>query len=282
VQARTPARRRPQRPPVRAPVLGQPSAPGRGSPIPTEVARPISSSFGVDLSPVRVHQGGSAATAASALRARAVAYGSDILLGAGERATDLGVMAHEVAHVVQQRGAARVQRLTQAGGDRFEHEARRAAAAVLRRERFQVRERTPPTVQRLGISDALDYFADKANLIPGFRMFTIVLGVNPVNMSRVDRSGANIMRALIEFIPGGGLIVQALDNHGVFERVAGWVEQQISGLGHDRPRHQDAIDPVPRLAGAGATSSTSAACGSARSGSSPSRSAASSTSRAAW
>ncbi len=58
-------------------------------------------------------------------------------------------------------------------------------------------------MQRLGVGDALDYFADKANLIPGFRMFTIVLGVNPINMSRVERSAANILRAVVEFIPGG-------------------------------------------------------------------------------
>src|SRR5205807_3247631 len=34
----------------------------------------------------------------------------------------------------------------------------------------------------------------------------------------VERSGANILRALIEFIPGGHLIVEALNNHGVFEK----------------------------------------------------------------
>ena len=59
-------------------------------------------------------------------------------------------------------------------------------------------------MQRLGLSDALDYFADKANLIPGFRMFTVVLGVNPINMSRVERSAANVLRAVVELIPGGG------------------------------------------------------------------------------
>jgi hypothetical protein len=47
----------------------------------------------------------------------------------------------------------------------------------------------------------------------------------------VDRSAANILRALVEFIPGGGLIVQALENNGVFEKVGNWVEQQIRTLG---------------------------------------------------
>jgi hypothetical protein len=30
-------------------------------------------------------------------------------------------------------------------------------------------------VQRLGIGDALNYFAEHANNLPGFRMFTLVL-----------------------------------------------------------------------------------------------------------
>ena len=46
---------------------------------------------------------------------------------------------------------------------------RRAAAAAQRSVDATVRERSAPQVQRLGISDALDYFADKANIIPGFR-----------------------------------------------------------------------------------------------------------------
>ncbi len=86
-------------------------------------------------------------------------------------------------------------------------------------------------IRRFGIDTVLDFLADKANLIPGFRMFTIILGVNPVNMSSVDRSAANILRAVVELMPGGGLIVQALDKYGVFEKAGGWVSQQIDSLG---------------------------------------------------
>lgn len=62
-------------------------------------------------------------------------------------------------------------------------------------------------------------------------MFTIILGVNPVNMNKVERSAANILRAVIELLPGGALITQALDNHGIIEKVAAWKEQQINTLG---------------------------------------------------
>lgn len=115
--------------------------------------------------------------------------------------------------------------------DRYEREADHAAAAVGRGETFAVRERVEsPRVQRWGISDALNYFADAANNIPGYRMFTIVLGVNPINMQQVDRTPANILRAIVEFIPGGGLITQALDKYGILDRVGNWVQQQLNTL----------------------------------------------------
>jgi hypothetical protein len=220
-----------------------PLAPVGGEPLPPAVAESAQRSFGQDFSAVRVHSGGEAARMAAAVGARAFTVGRDIFLGARERASDHALIAHELVHVVQQRGATTLlQRFTARDGDGLEREAQAASAAAARGERVSVSGRTSPRVQRLGISDALDYFADKANLIPGFRMFTIVLGVNPVNMSRVERSAANIMRAIVEFIPGGGLVTRALDAYGIFDRVGAWVEQQIRTLGMVGGAIREAID----------------------------------------
>ena len=76
----------------------------------------------------------------------------------------------------------------------------------------------------------LDWIADHANDVPGFRMLTIILGVNPINMAPVDRSAANVLRAIIEFLPGGALITQALDNAGILEKAGAWVSDQLSTL----------------------------------------------------
>jgi hypothetical protein len=58
--------------------------------------------LGVDLSGVRVHSGpGAAARVGEHEDARAYADGNDIFLGEDERADDLDLMAHEVAHVAQ-------------------------------------------------------------------------------------------------------------------------------------------------------------------------------------
>ncbi len=94
----------------------------------------------------------------------------------------------------------------------------------------RVAQKASPSIQRLGVSDVLDWIADHANDIPGWRMLTIILGVNPINMSPVDRSPANVMRAIIEFLPGGALITQALDNAGVFDKVGAWVSEQLATL----------------------------------------------------
>ena len=123
--------------------------------------------------------------------------------------------------------------------NRYENEANRAANAAFRGDRYPVVERTGSLQLQpfLGIDfdviakTALDFIAPKANAIAGFRMFTIVLGVNPINMSAVDRSPANILRALIELLPGGVLIGQALDNYGIIDKVGAFVADQIKALG---------------------------------------------------
>jgi hypothetical protein len=208
------------------------SSGGRGSPIPPPVRGRLERSFRVGLGSVRVHTDANANSATRSLAARAFTVGSNIFLGRGESPADLSLMAHETAHVVQQQGGMAVQRSASGQSGPYEHEAQQASAAVARGETFTVRERTGRSLlQRLGVKDVLDYFADKANIIPGFRMFTIILGVNPINMSSVDRSAANILRAVVEFIPGGALITQALDNYGIFEKAGKWVEEQIRTLG---------------------------------------------------
>jgi hypothetical protein len=224
--------------PTAVPAIG-----GGGDPLPGPVRLQLEKSLRVDLRAVRVHTDAHAHELAKSLSARAVTYGNHIFLGEGEQPTDIALVGHEVAHVVQQRAAPRLQAWNRSHTDSYEREAHQTADAVARRQQFTVHERTTgPRVQRLGISDVLDYFADKANIIPGFRMFTIILGVNPINMSSVDRSAANILRALIEFIPGGGLVTQALDNYGIFDKIGAWIEQQVAALGMVGSSFRQAID----------------------------------------
>lgn len=83
-------------------VLGAPGQPLEGS-----VRSSLEADFGADFREVRVHADGPAATAAQDLRARACAVGNHIVFDAAEYAprTAAGrqLLAHELAHVVQQR-----------------------------------------------------------------------------------------------------------------------------------------------------------------------------------
>lgn len=212
---------------------GSTNAAGGGEPMHAGTQGILESSYRASLYSVRVHSDAHGQDLAQSLSARAVTYGNHIFLGPGERQTDLRLMAHETAHVLQQRAAPVVHLWAPGeGSNSYEHEAHQAADAVMRHESFNVQQRTAePQAQRLGLSDALNYFADKANLIPGFRMFTIVIGMNPINGASVDRSPGNIIRAIVEFLPGGGFVVQALESSGVFDKVGNWVAGQLRSLG---------------------------------------------------
>src|ERR671917_425002 len=82
---------------------------GSGRPLERSVAETLGSGMGTSVDEVRVHTGEGAAALARAVSARAFTVGSDIYFGRGEYrpGTPGGneLIAHEVAHTIQQRGA---------------------------------------------------------------------------------------------------------------------------------------------------------------------------------
>ncbi|WP_310461396.1 DUF4157 domain-containing protein [Sphaerotilus sp.] len=197
-----------------------------GQPLPRRLRRDMEPRFQADFSNVRVHTGDEAARASRRLNAAAFTSGRDVFFGRGRFQPDAPagreLIAHELTHTIQQ-GA--------------------ATQTVHRSVDTSVRERAQPqTVHRLGIQDALDFFADKAAWIPGFSMLALLLGFNPVSLRAVPRTAANLLRAMIQLIPGGPLITQALDNHGIVDKVANWAEGQLSALGDIGSAIRQSID----------------------------------------
>jgi len=189
---------------------------GAGAPLPTGVRKFMEPRFGADFNRVRIHTGEQAARLSRQVSAQAFTVGNQLFFGKDQFQPDTPqgqqLIAHELTHTLQQ-------------GATVQH-----GAPVQRTEDVTVAQQSPPHVQRFGIGNVLGHVADAASALPGFRMLTLVLGVNPINMRRVDRSAANILRALVEFIPGGVLITRALDKYEVFPRVASWVERQLRTL----------------------------------------------------
>lgn len=100
---------------------------GRGEALPHRDR--IQSAFGHhDVSGIRAHVGGEAATASATLGARAFAAGNRV--GFAEQ-PDLHTAAHEAAHVVQQRGGVQLKNELDAPGDDYEQHADRVADAVV-------------------------------------------------------------------------------------------------------------------------------------------------------
>jgi len=124
------------------------AAPGRetlaqregGQPLPEGPRRKYETTFGVSLGDVRVHTGAYAATLANSVNARAFAQGNDIYFNEGinpQDAKNEKLLAHEIAHTVQQRGASNTNSdklATTQPGDSAERDAEAAAERAARGE----------------------------------------------------------------------------------------------------------------------------------------------------
>jgi len=89
----------------------------------------IQRSFGRhDISSIQAHVGADAAASAGAIGADAYASGNHVVLGRG---TDLFTVAHEAAHIVQQRGGVHLKGGVGAAGDAYEQHADAVAALVV-------------------------------------------------------------------------------------------------------------------------------------------------------
>jgi hypothetical protein len=84
-----------------------------------------------DLSTVQAHTGPEAAASAGAMGAQAYATGNHVVLGAS---TDLHTVAHEAAHVVQQRSGVQLKGGIGESGDAYERNADEVADRVVRGE----------------------------------------------------------------------------------------------------------------------------------------------------
>jgi hypothetical protein len=108
--------------------------------------------FARDFSHVRVHTGPKAAASADAVNALAYTVGSHIVLGGRQgvagREDGVHVLAHELAHVVQQDGLAATAPLRVDDSATAESEADRVASHVVNGRRFDVTSRVPRSLRR--------------------------------------------------------------------------------------------------------------------------------------
>jgi len=187
---------------------------GAGSLLPAPVRTSMERRFGANFGGVRVHTGDGAARQSAALNAHAFTIGPNIYFGRDKfqphSAGGQELLAHELTHTIQQ-GAA-------------------SQSPTVRRSATEVSQTPATPVQRSSIFDIpspRQFFAKQARNIPGFTLLTVAVGYNPITNEHVDRSAGNILRGAIEMIPGGAIITDALNAHGVFDRVSQWAQTQF-------------------------------------------------------
>jgi hypothetical protein len=185
---------------------------GGGSSLPGGVRSAFEPRLGLDLSDVRVHTGPEAATAASALGARAFTVGQDIFFGAGQyqpsSAAGQHLIAHEVTHTIQQKpAAARLARLLPAGR----------------------------TAQRVSLSDLPDSVINKLRTwlttdFPPWDLITLIVGWDPFKGAPVKGATRDWIHAAIKLVPDGESLFDKLDKEGKVEAIAAWWDAEVAKL----------------------------------------------------
>jgi hypothetical protein len=182
-------------------------SPGAGQPMAPGVRRRIEPHVGADLSGVRVHSGARAGQAAASLGARAFTHRQHIFLGRQESSSDVQLMAHEATHVVQQGATAN----------------------------------TPDVQPLLGIVG--EFLNDYAQQVPGYTLFTVIIGYNPLLSVRVERNATNLVQGLLGLLgPIGNYIFAKLQEYNVLQPAFDWVGGQLNRLDLSLSRIQRTIE----------------------------------------
>ena len=112
---------------------------GGGQPLDTGARTRMESAFGANFSGVRIHTNAAADALNQSLQAHAFTTGQDIFFRQGGyspgSSSGRELLAHELAHVVQQRGSQMQRKLTiSQPGDVYEREADQVAQAIVQQE----------------------------------------------------------------------------------------------------------------------------------------------------
>lgn len=127
--------------------------PSNGTALPRSLRAPMERRFGADLGAVRIHADSAARSLTDELDARAVTIGGDIFFSNPSESGDRVLLAHELAHVLQQRAgaAARVQRAPKGGTQK--------AAEATPEDKRQFLQDSVKFLREMG-----DFYRDKARM----------------------------------------------------------------------------------------------------------------------
>lgn len=198
--------------------------------------------FGHDLSAVRVHADPVAARTARGMGAAAFTRGHDIAFAPARYAPDTAdgraLLAHEIAHVVQQTGSATSKGSSSAVA--FEAEADAAASAVARGEQAPALTAAPPGVQlRIEMRDVgrceqsgfgrLDEFVARLNAISTALIFDVAAGALTYAADPAGKE-TEFDRKMKQFIDAAAILPMRLTNRkGLLGNAAAGYKDGVDG-----------------------------------------------------
>lgn len=202
-----------------------------GAALPPDTRNQMEGHFGADFSQVRVHTDSSAVQMSQDLGAKAFTHGNNIYFNEGQYSpgSQSGdhLLAHELTHTVQQ-GAA-VQRSPLVSRD-SSGEVRRGfwddPLGTIGGAISDAAEWVGDSLSA-GVDWVKDQIADMAAAMPGYSLFTVVIGQDPISGRNVERNGYNFINAGLDIIPNGAEYKQKLEEDGGMAEAAAWLDEQM-------------------------------------------------------
>ena len=180
-----------------------------GSPLSGKVKTEMESGIGADFSNVRIHNDSNAVQMNKQLGAQAFATGNNIYFNEGKynphSKDGKHLLAHELTHTVQQ------------------------GAAI--RKKPEPISPAPEMIQGSFLDLVPDWIIDGARHVPGYTLFTVIIGYDPLRQIDVERTPINLVEGLMGLVPFGTAIFDKLQEYGILQQVFDWVEGKLSELG---------------------------------------------------
>ncbi|MEO8237490.1 MAG: DUF4157 domain-containing protein [Flavobacterium sp.] len=195
---------------------------GGGSPLSGKVKTEMESGIGADFSNVRIHNDSTAVQMNQQLGAQAFATGNNIYFNEGKYNPNSQdgkhLLAHELTHTVQQ-------------------------GATIRQKPEQISP-APEMIQGSFLDLVPDWIIDQARHIPGYTLFTVIIGYDPLRQVDVERTPINLVEGLMGLIPFGTAIFDKLQEYGILQQVFDWVEGKLSEVGLTMDSILDLVEEV--------------------------------------
>ncbi|MDW5265460.1 MULTISPECIES: DUF4157 domain-containing protein [Acidobacteriaceae] len=195
-----------------------------GRPLDRETRRYMESHIGFDFSKVRIHTDSRAAASAKSLGARAYTVGNNVVFGAGRfgpSTTDgRRLLAHELTHVVQQ------------GASPGKLNTRSVLPAVVTSAPRQIQRDPEEDSKGISFSDLGDFrkvLRKLSDKIPGYKLFTVIIGKDPLTGEAVTRNATNLIGEFLKLV-GAEQTFKDLEQSGALKQAFDWLQSEVGKL----------------------------------------------------